>query len=200
MEAETFFHIASWILLGGVIIMRVYFSYQVRRVGERLMPDRQAVNREGRTMFAIRALMFLLIIAWLVLYAVDLPWMDALFISFPNWLRWVGFVLGLVSLGFWIWTQVALGKDWSPQLQLREGHRLVTTGPYAQIRHPLYAAMIGYGTGLALVTANWVFAVLTILMIVGLSARAPREEQMMLEEFGEEYREYMQKTGRFFPK
>ncbi len=92
-----------------------------------------------------------------------------------------------------------LGKEWSPQLQLRKQHHLVTTGPYSRIRHPLYTAMMGYGASLALVTANWIFIALVVLMIGGLFARVPREEQMMIGEFGEEYRAYMQRTGRFWP-
>jgi protein-S-isoprenylcysteine O-methyltransferase Ste14 len=60
--------------------------------------------------------------------------------------------------------------------------------------------MLGWGTSVALVTANWVFIVLAVVAIAGLFARVPREEQMMIEEFGEEYKAYMQRTGRFFPK
>ena len=108
--------------------------------------------------------------------------------------------MGLTSLGFWAWTQVALGKEWSPQLQLREEHHLVTTGPYTRIRHPLYTAMIGYGASLALVTANWVFVVFAVAVIAGLATRVPREEQMMIKDFGEEYEAYMQRTRRFLPK
>lgn len=75
----------------------------------------------------------------------------------------------------------------------------MTTGPYARVRHPLYTAMFGVGIAFALVTANWVFVLLAVAAI-GVVARVPREEQMMIEEFGEEYKAYMQKTGRFFPK
>jgi protein-S-isoprenylcysteine O-methyltransferase Ste14 len=60
--------------------------------------------------------------------------------------------------------------------------------------------MLGWGTSVALVTANWVFIVLAVVAIAALFARVPREEQMMIEEFGEEYKAYMQRTGRFFPK
>ena len=199
MDAESIFRIAFWVLFGGVIVMRLYFSLQVRRAGERLMPDHQAIEREGRGMFATRVLMGFYLVAWLVLYAINPPWMKVLSVPFTGWLRWVGFALGLVSLGFWIWTQVALGKEWSPQLQLRQEHHLVTTGPYARIRHPLYTAMFGYGTSLALVTANWVFIVFAVMIIAGSAARVPREEQMMIKEFGEKYKAYMQKTGKFFP-
>jgi len=200
MTTETIFHIAFWVLFGGVLVMRLYFSLRVRQAGERVMPDREAVEREGRAMFAVRVVMFFFLIAWLVLYAINPPWMGGLSAPFPGWLRWVGFVLGLVSLALWTWTQAVLGKEWSPQLQLRGEHHLVTTGPYARVRHPLYTAMFGWGVGVALVTANWVFVILAVAAIAGMMARVPREEQMMLEEFGEEYRAYMQRTGRFFPR
>lgn len=200
MTTESIFRVAFWVLLAGVLVMRLVFAVRVRRAGERLMPDQKAVEREGRVMFASRVLLFFVLIGWLVLYTIDPPWMEALSIPFPDWLRWVGFALGLASLGLWTWAQVALGKEWSPQLQLREEHLLVTAGPYARIRHPIYTAMIGYGIGLVLVTANWVFAAFAVLVIAGLLARAPKEEQMMIEEFGEQYEAYMQRAGRFFPK
>lgn len=200
MTTETVFRIAFWVLFAGVLVMRVVFALRVRRAGERVMPDRQAVEREGRAMFAVRLAMFVLLLAWLVLYAVNPPWVAVLSIPFPGWLRWAGFALGLISLGFWTWTQVALGKEWSPQLQLREEHHLVTTGPYAHIRHPLYTAMIGYGIGLALVSANWVFVVLAAVAIVGLLVRIPKEEQMMIEEFGDDYQAYMGRTGKLLPR
>jgi len=200
MTTETIFRIAFWILLAGVLAMRVIFAIRVRRAGERVMPDRKAVEHEGRGTFAVRVLMFCLLLAWLVLYAINPPWMEALSVALPDWLRWAGFILGLASLGLWTWTQVALGKEWSPQLQLRQEHHLVTTGPYARVRHPLYTAMFGYGAGMALVTANLVFIILAAMMVAGAVARIPREEQMMIEGFGDEYTAYMQRTGRFFPK
>lgn len=199
MTTETIFRIAFWILFAGVLVMRVFFSLKVRRSGERVMPDKKAIQQEGKGMFAVRVILFFIMIGWLVLYAIDPPWMKGLSVPFPVWLRWLGFALGLASLGFWTWTQVALGKHWSPQLQLREEHHLVTTGPYAHIRHPLYTAMFGYGASLALVTANIIFILLAVIVFAGMFARAPREEDMMIEEFGDEYRQYMKKTKRFFP-
>ena len=200
MPTETIFRLAFWVLLAGVLVMRIAFALRVRRAGERVMPDRQAVEREGKGMFAFRVLMGCLLLAWLVVYAINPPWLEALSVPLPDWLRWAGFALGLASLGLWTWTQVALGKEWSPQLQLRDEHHLVTTGPYTRVRHPLYTAMIGYGIGLALVTANWGFIVLAVVIIAGSVARLPREEQMMIERFGDEYTTYMRRTGRFFPK
>ena len=180
--------------------MRIYFALKVRWAGERILPDRKAIEREGRGMFSIRVILGFILLSWLILYALNPTWMRVLSVPFPDWSRWIGFALGLASLRFWSATQIALGKEWSPQLQLRKGHHLVTTGPYARIRHPLYTAMFGYGISLALVTANWFFIIFAIAAIVGVCVRVPKEEEMMIKEFGEEYKAYMQRTGRFFPK
>ena len=200
MTGELTYQTLFWILLGLVVFMRVYFTIQVRRTGERVMPDQAAIQREGKAMFATRVVAFFLLITLLVLYGLSSPWIMSLAIPLPVWLRWVGFVLGLASLFFWTWTQIALGKAWSPQLQLREGHHLITSGPYTRVRHPLYTAMFGYAISLALVTANWIFAGMAALMIVGIYVRVPKEEQMMLEEFREEYQAYIQRTSRFLPR
>ena len=164
------------------------------------MPDRHAIEREGLSMFVVRVLGFFLMIAWLVLYAINPFWIGILTIPFPIWLRIVGFVLGLISLGFWTWTQAVLGTQWSAQLQLRENHNLVTRGPYNQIRHPIYTSLFVYVTSLVLLTANIAFAVLAVLVIAVFSIRVPKEEEMMIKVFGEEYKTYMQRTGKYFPK
>jgi len=200
MITESVFRAAFWILLGGLWAMRVYFIHRMRRAGERPMPDRKTIDREGRGLFVGRTVVLFFLMVVLVLYAYDSPWLRAFSISLPDWLRWMGLGLGLVGLGLWTWTQAVLGKEWSPQLQLREQHRLVTNGPYARMRHPMYTAMFGVGIALALLAANWCFVLFAVAMIAGFVVRAPREERMMLEAFGEEYRVYMQSTGRFFPK
>jgi len=117
----------------------------------------------------------------------------------PVWLRCVGIALGLASLGLCTWTHVALGRLWSAQLQLRTAHRLVTDGPYSRIRHPMYTAIFGWIVSLGLVMVSWIPLIIAAWVAVIFATRAPREEQMMLERFGDEYRAYMKRTGRFFP-
>lgn len=200
LTTESIFRAAFWILLGGLWVMRVYFMRRVRQGGERPTLDRKAIEREGQGLFVGRTLVLLFLAAVLVVYALNPPWLRVFSIPLPDWLRWAGFGLGLVGLGLWTWTQAVLGKEYSPQLQLRRQHRLVTSGPYAWMRHPMYTAMFGVGIALALLTANWCFVLFAVAMIAGFVIRAPREERMMLETFGEEYQVYMQRTGRFFPK
>lgn len=93
-----------------------------------------------------------------------------------------------------------LGRNWSITLQIRDQHRLVRTGLYAMIRHPMYTSFLLMGLGQAFLLSNWVaglsglvgFAVLFFL-------RVEKEEHMMIEAFGPEYRSYMQQTKKIIP-
>jgi protein-S-isoprenylcysteine O-methyltransferase Ste14 len=60
--------------------------------------------------------------------------------------------------------------------------------------------VFGWGAALSLLTANWIFVAVSVLAIIGLIVRIPKEEQMMIEAFGDAYKAYMRRTGRFFPK
>jgi protein-S-isoprenylcysteine O-methyltransferase Ste14 len=200
MTSEYLLRIMFWILILCVLIMRIVFVLRVRLAGERVMPDRAAVTREGVPAFLVRVIGGFLVAGVLAAYALQPAWLAVLSIPIPGIIRWAGFFLGLAGLGVWIWAQIALGKEWSPQLQLRKGHRLITTGLYARMRHPLYSGMILWAGGLALVSASWIFIALTGLVSAALLMRIPREEQMMIGEFGEEYREYRDRTGSLYPK
>ncbi len=94
-----------------------------------------------------------------------------------------------------------LGRNWSPSLQLREGHELVTGGVYRSIRHPMYASQWVWGVAQALLLRNWISGWSGLVLFAPLYlSRVPCEEQMMLEQFGEEYSAYMNRTGRIFPR
>ena len=201
MNTEPIFRVAFFILLAALLAMRVYFMVKVRRSGGRLMPDKQAVRREGgRGVLIVRAVFFFALMAFLVMYLLGSAWIDAFLFSMPAWLRWSGFVIGLVTVAFWTWTQITLDTQWSAQLQLTKEHHLITNGPYAIMRHPLYSGMIGWAVSLSLLTANWIFLVICMLSIAGVLWRVPKEEQMMIDTFGDEYKAYMQRTSRYLPK
>ena len=201
MKSETIFRIAFWVLFGGLIVMQVYFASRIHRAGERVKADREAIEREGWWYAVVRGIGSLALIGFLVLFAIDPPWLDVLSVPLPDWLRWAGIALGVVSFGFYGWSQATLGKAWSPHLQkMRQEHALVTSGPYARIRHPIYLALLGFLTGIVLLTADWFFITLLVVSLAVLALHIPKEEQMMIEDFGEEYEAYMARTGRLFPR
>jgi protein-S-isoprenylcysteine O-methyltransferase Ste14 len=181
MADDTLFHGLFWGILGGLMLVRLLSVIQVRRSGARFTPDRQAIEREGRSAFAVRFASFFFLIGVLVAYALNPAWMQAMDLPLPAAARGVGFAFGLLGVGLAGWAQVTLDRQWSAQLQLTQGHEVVTTGPYAFIRHPIYAALIAISIGFALLTANLLFMGVGALSIGMSIGRIPREETMMRE-------------------
>lgn len=113
---------------------------------------------------------------------------------------WLGAALMLAALWLFYRSHADLGAYWSVTLEVREGHRLVQEGVYRRIRHPMYAAILLFDVAQGLLLANWLAgwgALATFLLLY--AVRTPREERMMGEVFGQDYRDYVQNTGRLFP-
>ncbi len=199
MSPDITFRVAFWITIGLMFLVRGFFAMRVKRQGERLMPDKAAIEREGRGSFVARFIGFFVLLGLLGLYAVNPPWFRVMAVPLPAWLRWTGFGIGLLGIALVAWTEVALGRHWSAQLQLRQEHRLVTDGPYARVRHPHYSAITGFGVGVALVSASWPFIVMLPVILWGLVDRIPKEEKMLAGEFGEAWQAYARKTRRLIP-
>lgn len=138
-------------------------------------------------------------LAAVALYAVNPAWLSAFAIPLPAWSRWLGVGLSVIGFLLLVWVHRALGRQWSTSLQLREQHTLITSGPYRWTRHPMYTALFSFFAGLAFVSASWLVVLLVVVAVSVLYARIGKEEMMMLEQFGDEYRAHMQRTGRFLP-
>lgn len=113
----------------------------------------------------------------------------------------LGYVLMAAALMMFYLTHKALGRNWSVSLQLKDDHKLITSGVYARIRHPMYTAFWLWAFAQALLLPNWIAG---FAGIVGFGTlyllRVGPEEKLMLDEFGDEYRAYMERTGRLLPK
>ena len=128
-------------------------------------------------------------------------WLDFADYSLPAWLRWVGVIMFAGAAALLGATHRAMGRSWTPTLGLREDHQLVTEGVFKYIRHPMYAAHILWALATPLILTNWIAGFSMLLpQLAQYWMRVGPEEKMMLESFGEEYRVYMDKTGRIFPK
>ena len=101
---------------------------------------------------------------------------------------------------FWR-SHVDLGQNWSVSLEMRERHQLVTDGVYRFIRHPMYASIWLWSLAQGMLLQNW-FAGWSLVPTFAAMyfIRTPREERMMCDAFGDEYRHYMRRTGRLFPR
>jgi protein-S-isoprenylcysteine O-methyltransferase Ste14 len=200
MSMESLLRIAFWLVFGGMIVMQAYFACRARLAGQHVPADGEAIEREGLGYAVARAIRSLGLVVSLVLYAVNPSWLRVLSVPFPDWMRWAGVALGVVSLAVHAWSRATLGKEWSSHLRIGQQHHLVTTGPYAWIRHPIYAALLSFLASMALITANWLFFALFVFSMVDLTLRIPREEEMMVARFGDEYKAYKQRTGSLFPR
>ncbi len=128
------------------------------------------------------------------------PWLDFADYNLPTWAGWVGTVVFAVALWLLWRSHVDLGRNWSPYVEVSEDQSLVTQGVYHLIRHPMYAAHWLWGIAQALLLQNWIAGLAMLVAFLPLYLkRVPREEQMMLERFGESYSSYMYRTGRVFP-
>ena len=118
----------------------------------------------------------------------------------PAW-RWSGAALSLAGMMFLVWADHSLGKNFSVALQIKEGHTLVTHGPFRWVRHPIYSAFLLFSIGLTLLSAS---AAIGVTWVGGgifvFAQRIAREETMLIKQFGESYRDYRRHTGAVFPK
>ncbi|MFQ5812323.1 MAG: protein-S-isoprenylcysteine O-methyltransferase [Anaerolineae bacterium] len=128
------------------------------------------------------------------------PWLDFADYRLPTWAGWVGAAVFVVALWLLWRSHADLGRNWWSSLEIREGHTLVTQGAFRYIRHPMYASYWLWGIAQALLIQNWIAGLPgLVLLLPWYLLRVPREEQMMLEHFGEEYRLYINRTGRVIP-
>ena len=114
--------------------------------------------------------------------------------------RWFGVVMGAGCSVLMYWTLSSLGKNLTDTVVTRAEATLVTHGPYRWDRHPFYVTAALLMASVTLLTANWLIGASSLLVLSLLAVRTPKEEQMLIERFGEQYRDYMARTGRFFPR
>jgi protein-S-isoprenylcysteine O-methyltransferase Ste14 len=119
-----------------------------------------------------------------------------------EYLQVVSVPLFLIGVILADWSESAMRQFMRPSVEVREKHKLVTSGPYSHIRHPLYTSIILMTLGSALL----LFHIVLILGFLGclciVYRRAVLEEELLASEdgFGQDYRDYMKKTGRFLPR
>jgi protein-S-isoprenylcysteine O-methyltransferase len=110
----------------------------------------------------------------------------------------LGLILAMGGDAFLIWARQALGRNWSQTVAAKEGHELITSGPYRYVRHPMYTGGLVAAVGSAVV-AGGAFVFLLILLGVIFIWRTGAEDKLMTELFPDEYPEYMKRTKKLIP-
>lgn len=188
--------------LSNIVFLIGFIAYgTIRGVFERRTKGNEtAVSRVD---WRDRTLMVIVFVGNLLLPVLYLftPWLAFADYRLTAFAPWCGTaVMGAALWLFWR-SHADLGQNWSITLELRKGHQVIRDGVYRSIRHPMYASILLFGLGQGLLLQNWLagwsaFVTFAPMYLV----RAPREELMMCEFFGEEYRDYMRRTGRLFPR
>ncbi len=110
-----------------------------------------------------------------------------------------GCALMAAGLALLLWSHRAMGLAFSVSAAPTPGCSLVTSGPYAWVRHPIYLALVMKAVGGILATANLVVAAVSVIMLVGIAVRIPFEERKLRESFGAEWDAYASRTPALFP-
>ena len=121
------------------------------------------------------------------------------FLPHRLWSASLGAALTVAGVGIAIWARRHLGKNWSAEVAIREEHRLIRTGPYKYIRHPIYTGLLMAVLGTAIVVSEYRAIVALAIFLIGWTLKAKKEERFLTQEFGPAFEEHKRLTGFFLP-
>lgn len=187
------FILVYWAALAAEIVIR----YPLQKKWKAAKKVEQRVSRTERTLLSL---------LWVVMFVLPLiysltNWLDFADYRLPAWLGWLGVVLMAGALLVFARAHIDLKANWSPSLEIFEGHTLVKSGIYGYIRHPMYASQWLWVLAQIFLIQNWLAGPVDLLLFIPFYIlRVREEEKMMVDTFGEEYRQYRQATGGVWPK
>jgi protein-S-isoprenylcysteine O-methyltransferase Ste14 len=196
MADESAFRVFLTIIFGAFIFiwLRNFLSVGISR-------DALYTPTEGLLVAVPLRLLLGASLVGIVIYLINPARMAWSNIPLPLWMRWLGFPVGLCAVLLFYCVLKALGQNFSTSLTIKEKQTLVTHGPYRRVRHPMYTAFILLWLAYLLLSANWFIGFTGITAFAWTTViRTPKEEQMMADRFGEEYRAYKERTGRYLPR
>lgn len=195
MSQEATFRIAF--IAGFAAVLAIGLYHRMRSWASREPLDRW---QEGAVLlFSLRIAGLIL---WLSVFAymIDPAWMTWAAMPLPSWARWSGVALLIVTLVLLSWTLRSLGTNLTDTVVTRRDHTLITHGPYRWVRHPFYGCMALVIVAIALLAADWFFLAAGVVVFALLGVRTRIEEKHLVARFGDAYRTYMRRTGRFIPR
>ncbi len=209
MFEELFFSIAVLILFILFMGIRGYYGRKAQPPGQkRTRQERWAdqIKYESKWLVILRIIlvyaMIVFIVIWSLLPFLIPPITQLVIVNqlFQLIIKSVGVVICIAMVLGITWVGIHLGRQVSGTLEIKEDHKLVTSGPYKYIRHPMYLVYFIFNLGLFLICLNIILFIIILLGLIVVASRMRVEEEMMIEQFGNQYRDYMKQTGRLFPK
>lgn len=173
-------------------------------IPHRLRADRAGgpVSREGDPRWFWIAMMLVgpVLALTCVAFMVQPRWVDFARVAAPAWLRWLGVPAGVAGVALFAWMFRHLGLNVTSTSVPRAAATLVTSGPYRWVRHPMYSAALTLVLATTLLMANVVVLASGLAMFMLLAVRSRIEERRLVGKFGDAYRAYQARAGRFFPR
>lgn len=193
---ETIFRIIAAVILFTGVGISTYF----RRKADHDSGEKLSRKEDGTPMMIVIRIGGLIL--WLspLVYLINPAWMAWSKIGLPEWVRWLGVGIGILCAFGIYWLFISIGSGITPVSATRKEHQLSTNGLYRWIRHPLYTIGSSFIVSFGMMADNWFIILMGALAFIGMAVRTPKEEANLIEKFGDEYREYMKRTGRFLPK
>ena len=196
MNTNSVFRLVLLVAFLAMTVIRAYYQSKISRDTSKFNFQEDAVSLIFGGTAAIVTIVFgaeYLFFPGAFAFAYALP--------FAEIVRWTGVTLlvaGIVVLGT---AHYHLGLSFSSFVGSKDKHKLVQSGPYRTVRHPIYLAYLLSYLGGGLAAANWVLAFIPVTCFAVMAfSRMPKEERILTELFGEKYTAYMQRTGRLLPR
>lgn len=193
MDEELVFRILFISIYAVFAGVRVYYRSQT--LGR--TSEKEYTQKSKAIIALILAILgyFLVMGLWIVIPQTILVFQIAL----PLLIRWFGVGMAVIAIALTVWIHRALGRQYSAKWEIQQGHKLIIAGPYRRVRHPMYTTLNLFSLSVSLITANLLLILFAISVAIPFFWIARAEEAILIEQFGDEYLEYMKNTGRFFP-
>lgn len=195
MSDENLFRLC---LVAGFAIMFPVALYH--RLRAHVRDEKLDRRQEGILVLATLRPLGVIGMAGVITYLINPDWMAWSAVALPAWLRWAGVAIGAAAALLMIWTLHSLGRNLTDTVVTRANAVLVTHGPYRFVRHPFYLCFAMAMAANAIVMANWFIGLAGALALGAMVIRTRKEEENLIARFGGAYRDYMERTGRFFPR
>ena len=147
----------------------------------------------------LRVLIFLIAIVLFSTTRIPLRWLNLPIWPVGFWPFWLGAAITVSGLLFAVWGREYLGTNWSRSVTIKQGHELITSGPYAVVRHPIYTGILTGFLGMAIAVSQVRGFIALALIFLALWIKLRLEEQWMRSQFGETYVAYARHTAALVP-
>jgi protein-S-isoprenylcysteine O-methyltransferase Ste14 len=147
----------------------------------------------------MRVSIFLVAVALLLSIRIPLPWLYLQLWPIGYWPFWIGAAVTVAGLLFAIWARGYLGRNWSSSITIKQDHELITSGPYAVVRHPIYTGILAGFFGMAIAISQVRGFIVVALILFAYWTKLRIEERWMRSQFGETYAAYSRQTSALVP-